>query len=89
MKSVLPHSLKIDIPQDAIESPGTEAAVLKLAIRTARTRIIASELFLELFVSVHHAHPSLDPRFGWVTLSTLARPLESGTSHRNHYLYSS
>jgi hypothetical protein len=44
---------------------------------SARTRIIATELFHEFLIAVHEPETAFDLRLGWEAVSTLAGDLKS------------
>ena len=52
---------------------------LKPAVRAAGAGVVAAQPFDELLVAVHDAMTALDPRFGWESLATLTRDLETST----------
>ena len=53
-----------------------QAAFLEALATSAGAEIVATELFLKEFVSMHDANPASYLRFGWEALSSLAHRLE-------------
>jgi hypothetical protein len=53
-----------------VEPTGVHAAVLEFACRAAWAWVIATELFDQLFFTVHDALPALDSGFGWEAPAT-------------------
>src|SRR5215467_6160592 len=53
---------------------------LKPAAGSARARIVAAELFSELLGAPDYAVATLDPRFGRISLASLARSLETSAA---------
>ena len=65
------------MPPRAIMFPAWHTTILEAAIRTARTEIVASELFHQLFVAMYDLVATFYLAFGWVSFATLTAALES------------
>ena len=66
------HSLKVVIPERAIEASSSQAPVLEFLVRATGAEIVSTELFLKLFITTDFAFPPLDVRFGCETFASLA-----------------
>ena len=53
-----------------------QAAFLEAIAAAARAEVVATEFFLQEFVSVHDAHTAFDFRLGWESLPAFAHRLE-------------
>jgi hypothetical protein len=59
------------------KQPDLRQQRLKRFGRSARAGIVATELFMQVLVTMHNALASLDAGLGWIALTTLAGDLES------------
>jgi hypothetical protein len=59
------------------KAAGFETALLEALAGTARTEVVATELFDEFLIAVYDTQAAFHLRFGWEPLTAFAHPLES------------